>query len=67
MTKKIHTIKSENKHAESLQILKSLDSSEKFGHTEKYCSAAIPDSDAKKRTWEYLFSAEAEKASLYDL
>jgi hypothetical protein len=47
--------------------LKTIDASDKFNQTEKYCSAAVPESEAKKKTWEYLFSEEATSASLYDL
>jgi len=51
----------------ALVALKAVDSSDKFGLTEKYCQAAIPTIENKRAVWKTLFGAESDKLGLYDI
>ena len=67
MTRKLWKCRSGKQYFESLEILKAIDSSDKFNLTEKYCGAALPDIESKRKLWKFLFSEEITKESLYVL
>ena len=51
----------------ALKALKEIDTSDKFGLTEKYCQAATPTIENKREVWNLLFGSESNKLGLYEI